>query len=720
MSTESSIALSDPKSIEANPFRAAQELASMVSRAAIGKFDDIAIQAAILYALENKASFGECGVIVESLARARGLYPYIANDDLSVRDELALEAHRPNGMTDVVLHRKQAEVYQRLLNGESIVLSAPTSFGKSLLIDALIASKKYRNIAVVVPTIALIDETRRRLAERFGRDFKLLTHPTQKLETNNIFVMTQERVLDVDNLPKIDLFVIDEFYKLDPRQDIDRALLLNQALHRLLKTGAQFYMLGPSIKQIPDGLANLTGSSFVDTDYATVVTEQVHVHTGEGDSKGTLIELCRALNDSTLIYCASPASARRVATALAAAGVGSDGGRLKGAYDWLAANYHPDWAVARGFLTGIGVHHGKVPRALAQYAVRQFNKGQLPFLVCTSTLIEGVNTKAKNVIVFDNRVAQKKFDFFTFNNIRGRSGRMLRHFVGRVFLFNTPPQEDLPFVDIPLVNQDDSTPESLLIQLDDEFLSPRSRARIDALEAHSLLSFEVLRSNAGIDPAAQNDLAKHLQAQGSAGFANLRWTGFPDYDQLKYTCELIWKFFIGKKRIGGGVVSGSQLALKLNRLAKARSVKGLIVRELAEQESPDADRAVEDVLDFVRTWAGFHFPRYLMALHRIQEAIYRDWLGTAGDYSAYAASVENMFSTSGLVALDEYGVPLQIAEKLRPHFAAHDTVDEALEQLRRIDIQRVKGLTEFEQELVLDAKTGLGLHVQLRNVPTFD
>lgn len=711
MISNSSIDLSDPRAIEADPFRAAQDLASAVSRSAISEFDDPRVQTLVLYALENKQAFGKYGVIVESLARARGLYPYIAHEDLSTREELALEAHRPTGMKDVFLHRKQAEIYLRLMDGESIVLSAPTSFGKSLLIDALIASGRYANVAIVVPTIALIDETRRRLADRFGATFKIVTHPTQELESKNILVMTQERILDIEQLPALDLFVIDEFYKLDPRQDPDRALLLNQALHRLLKTKAQFYMLGPSIKHVAEGLSNLTGSSFVDTDYATVVTEQVHVSADAGDSISHLIELCRSLDDSTLIYCASPASARRVATALAAAGVGSSASKMRGAYEWVASNYHPDWAVARGFLSGIGVHHGKVPRALAQYSVRKFNSGELPFLVCTSTLIEGVNTKAKNVIVYDNRVAQKKFDFFTFNNIRGRSGRMLRHFVGRVFLFNLPPQEDLPLVDIPLVNQDDSTPDSLLIQLDSEFLSPQSANRVRQIRETSELSLAVLRSNAGIDPSAQNDLASHLRTQGGAAFEKLRWVGFPDYEQLKFACELIWKFFIGKRRVGGGVVSGSQLALKLNRLAKARSVKALVLRELAEQESPDADRAVEDVLDFVRTWASFHFPRYLMALHRIQREVYMDWLGAAGDYTAYAASVENLFATSGLVALDEYGVPLQIAEKLTPYFGVHGTVDEALHQLRSLDVRDVASLTEFEREMVLAAQAGLGSDV---------
>lgn len=288
---------------------------------------------------------------------------------------------------------------------------------------------------------------------------------------------------------------------------------------------------------------------------------------------------------------------------------------------------------------------------------------------------------------------------------------MLRHFVGRVYLFNAPPQVDLPLVDIPLVNQDGRTPDSLLIQLDREFLTPESFARMNALKKGSLLSFEVLRSNSGIDPSSQNHLAKHLLEAGADGFRMLQWQGFPDYEQLKYACELIWKFFVGKRRLGGGVVSGSQLAWKLKNLSVAKNVKSLIVRELAEQDSPDADRAVEDVLDFVRTWAGFHFPRLLMALDRIQRAVYTNWINNAGDYSAYAARVENMFSTSGLIALDEYGVPLQVAEKLRPHFGEHETVDQAIGQLRQLRIADVTSLSDFERELVQDAQAGLGAQV---------
>ena len=52
---------------------------------------------------------------------------------------------------------------------------------------------------------------------------------------------------------------------------------------------------------------------------------------------------------------------------------------------WVGSNYHEDWLFARGLSKGIGVHHGRVPRALAQHNVRAFNTGSIKFLICTSS-----------------------------------------------------------------------------------------------------------------------------------------------------------------------------------------------------------------------------------------------------------------------------------------------------------------------------------------------
>ena len=73
-----------------------------------------------------------------------------------------------------VLHTAQSQVLKKLLEGKSVAVSAPTSFGKSFVIDAFIKIKKPKNVVIIVPTIALTDETRRRIHKKFAHEYKIL------------------------------------------------------------------------------------------------------------------------------------------------------------------------------------------------------------------------------------------------------------------------------------------------------------------------------------------------------------------------------------------------------------------------------------------------------------------------------------------------------------------------------------------------------------------
>ena len=193
-----------------------------------------------------------------------------------------------------------------------------------------------------------------------------------------------------------------------------------------------------------------------------------------------MTDLCEKINNKTLIYCKSPNSARRVCELLSELNSLPDV-EYEGIFtfvQWLSDQYSPDWNFVKAIKKGIGMHHGQLPRAISNYVVRLFNDGDLRFLVCTSTLIEGVNTKAKNVIIYDNKIATRKVDYFTFNNIKGRSGRMFRYFVGNVYLFDKPPHDELPFVDIPSLTQSKNASDNLLLQLDESELTEESKIKI--------------------------------------------------------------------------------------------------------------------------------------------------------------------------------------------------------------------------------------------------
>lgn len=700
---ELKIELADRQNISKDPFKLLKGITKLFNSENSGRAEDVC-RDLVFRALEHQDAFGSYKPILYSLVRELGLFPYLDEELLSLTDSIAYEYHRPLPYGEpVVFHREQAEVYRRLMDGDNIILSAPTSFGKSKIIDAVIASGRYKNIVVVVPTIALIDETRRRLS-RFSPEFKIVTQVSQKPEVRNIFVFTAERVVVYDALPHIDFFVIDEFYKIGAvASDQKRTVALNHAFYKLSKGGGQFYLLGPCVRQIPEGLESRFRCRFFPTTFSTVASDIIRVKR-TGTDINTLCGLVRSLNgEPTLIYCKSPKSTNEVARALLGADVTESTDETTKAAVWMEQHFHEDWLLPKAIKKKIGIHHGRLPRSLGQYVVRAFNDERINVLVCTSTLIEGVNTKAKNVVIFDNTIAREKLDFFTFNNIKGRSGRMFEHFVGRVFLFHAAPEEDLPFVDFPVFTQGKGTPDSILVQLDEADLTPESRARLEPLLEQTDLPIELLKTHSSIEPENLLALAQHLKTLSQAERSLLAWARFPAWEQLKAVCELAWTFLIGAGR-RAGVGSGAQLALKVWRLRQTADVKQRILEELrpGPYAAETVDEAVERVLEFDRTWASFELPRVLRAFSDIRGYI----LGGRGDYSFFAGQLENLFRPPFQVALEEFGLPLQISDKLPQALRGVGSIDEALTAVKNLNLGTVN-LDPFERELVRDCQTAL-------------
>ena len=693
-------ALSDASRVRVHSFRILQDLCRFA-----GTAEEQVAQDMILRALEVRDHFQVGREILDGLVRQFGLFPYLVPEELPLPDQIAYEVHRPPSLgQDIVFHRPQAEVYWALAAGENVVLSAPTSFGKSLIIDAIIATDRYRNILIVVPTIALIDETRRRLAERFRGRYKIITHGSQTKAERNIFVATQERVLQDSLVNDVDFLVVDEFYKLSPaRGDDDRCALLNQVLYHLLKKVGQFYMLGPNVLGVsPDFSRRVRYRTFLEP-YRTVVSE-LHYVEGPGNEFERLIKVCEQLNEPTLIFCRSPRRAADVARRLMEAGLGQESPDSRAAADWIAMHYHPDWHFSKAFRLGIGIHHGRIPRALAQFAVRTFDNGGMRFLVCTSTLIEGVNTKAKNIVIFDHEISRTPIDLFTFNNIRGRAGRMKQHFVGHVYLFHPEPEQELPLVDIPVFSQPEDAPDSLLIQIDDTDLTAGSRERLSSFFSQDVLDYDTLKGNVGLDPQSQLNLAREIRDNLSVLVPILQWSGLPTAHQVQQICRLLWRHFNGPGLGGGSVRSADQLAYLINGLRSAPSVQGMI--RGAVSYLGDADAAVQQVLDFLRLWANFHFPRLLRGLDRIQRDVFTRASLRPGDYEYFANRIENYFLDAGVVALDEYGVPLELARKLQTLLACDGNLDATLAKLRHLNVEAT-GLSPFEKKLLIEARDAL-------------
>jgi len=151
------------------------------------------------------------------------------------------------------------------------------------------------------------------------------------------------------------------------------------------------------------------------------------------------------------------------------------------------------------------------------------------------------------------------------------------------------------------------------------------------------------------------------------------------------------------------VFSGKQLAFKTSALMQSHEIP---YRVKAELEQPDkrfraasADEAVERVFEFDRNWASFELPRLLVALSRIQEVVFKPRFGFAGDYRYFAARVEALFRSKAICALEEYGVPVQLGDKLNRYFNLGEDVDAAINAIRGADLSRLR-LTDFERDLL--------------------
>ncbi|MDQ4087030.1 MAG: hypothetical protein M3177_03295 [Pseudomonadota bacterium] len=627
--------------------------------------------------------------MIDAISREAGLYPYMSGSG-RWHDLAALELMKAPGLDGIVFHIEQALTFQRLAQGKSVILSAPTSFGKSLLIDALLGFRSPATVVAVVPTIALLDEFRRRIGVKFPQYQVITTSSEARSGERTIFLGTQERLLEREDIGDVDLFIIDEFYKLDFDRGDRRSLALNAILARHGLRAKQLYLLGPSIDDVPNAASFRDDIEFVKTKYSPVTADIID-RTSEGPSPDGLIRDLRSTRgENSLVYMRSPRAAWLMAFRLMR-GLDTQGSSFcRGLGDWIKENFHPEWVLGNSVHRGIGLHHGRIPRALAHLMIDLFNKGELETILCTSSMIEGVNTAAQNVFIYDKHISKSKLDRFTFDNIKGRAGRLFRHKIGRIFLYNAPPEETQFDVRIPLFDNGGITDPDLLVQVDDFVLSPTAQRQKRAITASSILPLEILSAWGSFGVDALNllaeDLIDVLQNRPELYF----WKGFPTFDQLEATFQIVWGRLDFEKH---GLLSARQLAFFARTLRGSPTIRAYLnalVSKKAEEAQPEIDLA----LNFMRG-AEYTFPQVLRALNDVIDVVTDS---EHADYRVYAQHLQNLFLPSGHRALDEFGIPIPLTAKLG--IPATEDIKGLLREVSSLDFPGRANLSAFENELL--------------------
>lgn len=599
--------------------------------------------------------------LINHVIREVGLFPYIDPKTALWEDQVVVEAFKANvgDETPVTLHSAQSHVLKRLLLGDNIAVSAPTSFGKSFIVDAFIAIRQPENVVMIVPTIALADETRRRIEHKFSHKYKIITTTDATITESNIFIFPQERSFAyLDKLEKIDMLIVDEFYKASSMFDDDRSSSLLSAIIELGRISRQKYYLAPNIHKIADNVFT-QGMQFMRlTDFKTVITKAAKIYEKRRSDenvdefkKNNLVNILQNNTAKTLVYAGSYNNINKVSTILADNLPYKETSLLRDFNDWLKVNYGDSFSLCQLSERGIGIHNGKMHRSLSQIQVKLFECTEgLDTIISTSSIIEGVNTQAEQVIVWSNKNGLHKFDYFTYRNIIGRAGRMFKYFVGKVYLLEEPPVQEnttltIDFPDEVAESLDSEDPGIEINQEQNNHIKEYEEFMMNALGAENFRQIRKLSIFKSCDPRILKSLIEKLKANPNwpRGYAALAATN--TYNWREPVLDVV-----------------SLLGDNMARLIKIAIWKmpDNWTRSIAEVYSELSDISYEDLFSAER-YLSYNLCSTLSVINILKKS----FDPTSPDISLFIGRAANAFLPKLVYQLEEYGLPRMISRKIQ-------------------------------------------------------
>lgn len=373
--------------------------------------------------------------------------------------------------SNISLHPDQYKALKLLEKNQGLILSAPTSFGKTYVVFEYIARFLPETVFLVVPTLALIDEYKKKIINThkhiFGR-YKVFTSINNEMNYSEfdykMFIVTHDRVLEetsFDTIDKIDLLVIDEVYKLDTRGNDDRKLILNFAYYYLVQKSEKHILLAPFISGV-DNIKQLEKRPvFFSSEFSPVVNEVVecpiYTDTIEERFKETnKILLSLPVQSRTLVYFANASDIPKYVnlyrnTKYDDTQISSNTANF---IDWMSNEIHPNWYVVKAMKRGFLVHCGELQLGIRNMELDIFEEESEPHntMLCTSTLLEGVNTSTENIIITKPCRSygynySNDFEAFDFFNLVGRSGRLFKTNLGKAFYIKSPTDKSFSIND---------------------------------------------------------------------------------------------------------------------------------------------------------------------------------------------------------------------------------------------------------------------------------
>lgn len=394
-----------------------------------------------------------------------------------------------------LLTQFQHNIWTAASENSIIGVSAPTSAGKSFAIMLhtihSIVQHKY-DVVYIVPTLSLLNQVTseyNKLLKKFDIANVSITNGWRSpSEYPTIYVLTQEKamaVLSSDKNPFVKplILVIDEIQNIERMVDSNdtRSKILYDAIEEFQHQSSivQVFFTGPRISGLESlGYAlfrenvktvativcpvlNLTysirksGASYYlrqysslrETPYEEKITQMNNVYpSGKSHYTDDYLEYLSTFiakigsGQQNIIFAPNPATARKIALSLKASS--SIDESISDLINYYSSTISPDYAMCLALRNGTAYHHGKLPLHVRRTLEVALGKRLISNVACTTTLMQGVNLPAQNIIIRNPHLYVIKREHATeltnyeMANLRGRAGRLLKDFVGRTYVLD--------------------------------------------------------------------------------------------------------------------------------------------------------------------------------------------------------------------------------------------------------------------------------------------
>jgi superfamily II DNA/RNA helicase len=448
----------------------------------------------------SRAGFGPSSIMIDSeysfadkqFSFSENLMNQFAVTVAQVKNEIKV------GNSIFLLSDFQKDIWESIEKNSLIGISAPTSAGKSFLIllKAIdLIQKKSGVVVYVVPTLSLVSQVTsdfRKLLDDFElTDYSLeTTYNNSSATPNSIYILTQEKAIAAfsqseNPFGNVRLLVIDEIQNVEKVADSDdqRSKVLYDLMIELRNSSQIDHIIisGPRIIKIDELGASVFGinSEKKETDASPVLNLTYSVSKKKEDYYfnvySDLLEKSQQIkitnkdsiqgygkvqyndnyldylsgflssfgnDESTLIFSPTSTTCNKMASHIAKNLADKNDKFLNELAEFISSTVHPLFTMVETIQKGVAYHHGKLPfhvRILIEDGIRKKN---IKTIICTTTLLQGVNLPVQNIIIRNPNlfIAKKetssKLSNYEIANLRGRAGRLLKDFIGRTYILD--------------------------------------------------------------------------------------------------------------------------------------------------------------------------------------------------------------------------------------------------------------------------------------------